>query len=167
MKRIVPELDHDVKPAVSHEEDRINELERKLNKVKKTERKRKDNKTVILDGAHNLCGVTALINSIIDMKIDKKIIAVTGMLRDKQYEKCVKKICTIAKTFISTTPNNQRSVGSTELFNIAEKCDVQAFDCPEIEEAVKKSLEIAEDDDIILICGSLYLLGDAKKSLNI
>ena len=112
---------------------------------------------VILDGAHNLDGVEALCKTVRHFFGDKKIIAVTAMMQEKQWKESLLKIESIADTVIATKASNPRSLEAAE---IAAFLHCRSEENPR--EAVKTALRQAEENSLVLICGSLYLAGDVR-----
>ena len=121
-----------------------------------------ENPTVIFDGAHNLNGTTALIEAldryfenetfsiIYAAMADKDIDASLNLLKEKGF-------CEKAKIFATTVLDNPRAQSPEKL---AEKFNSFGFDaipCENAGEAYKLALK---EENIILICGSLYLYKD-------
>jgi len=117
------------------------------------------NPLIIIDGAHNYSGVLALKNALETYFKNKKITLVMGMLKDKEYEKCVAELAPLADIFIATQPENHRAISSIELETIAKKYvkTTKAFD--EKIDAVNYAISHTDKNDVICICGSLYLIG--------
>jgi len=113
------------------------------------------NPVVIIDGAHNYSGILAFKDTLLkNFKMNKKII-IMGMLKDKEYEKCIKEIAEIADVFIATEPENLRKLSAREMADVsgANLCFENKNN------AIAYALENAEKDDVICVCGSLYLIG--------
>lgn len=117
-----------------------------------------NNPTILIDGAHNYSGVTALKNALTDYFPNKKITLVMGMLKDKEYEKCIAEIAPLANYFIATEPENPRKLDADSLAKLAKKFCNDVSVQKDKHEAVKKALET--DSDVICVCGSLYLIGN-------
>lgn len=113
---------------------------------------------VLIDGAHNYSGVVALKDALSQYFGDKKITLVMGMLRDKEYKKCISTIAPLATHFIATEPQNPRKLSAQELSEIASSYTNSVEFITDKHDAVKKAL--AYGDDLICICGSLYLIGN-------
>lgn len=108
---------------------------------------------LILDGAHNPDGISALISSL--KTLDKNIIFVTAMMRDKDYRECAKMIDNAAKKVYTTEIQMPRCIPCREFaecFRNAEPID----DCIK---AVNIALAQAGHDDAVCVCGSLFLAG--------
>lgn len=119
---------------------------------------------VLIDGAHNLSGIMALCNTI-DTNLSKRhIVVLMGMLKDKEYEACINEISKRANEFIGVAVNNPRTLSAEQTANIARNnTNAQAID--DINSAVKKAISLLRDDSVLIICGSLYLIGDVKTNI--
>lgn len=120
------------------------------------------NPLTILDGAHNREGVEALLSNLNKFLKDKKLTVIMGMMEDKEYEFAAQEISKLAKTFTGVLPSNPRAVSPKVLAEIAEKNCSDVFICENPAEAYREVYEKAQKDDIILVCGSLYLAGDVR-----
>ncbi|MEG1621198.1 MAG: folylpolyglutamate synthase/dihydrofolate synthase family protein [Oscillospiraceae bacterium] len=119
------------------------------------------NPTVIIDGAHNPDGALAL-SQALDCITDKKVAVIMGMLKDKDYHSAVETIAKKASRFIAVTPNNPRAIGANELLEIASKFCENAYAEENLLLAYEKVLANSNKDEIILICGSLYLASEIR-----
>ncbi len=121
------------------------------------------NPLVILDGAHNYEGVKTLERSIKRFLKGKKITAVMGILKDKEYKECIEVIARLSDVFIAAPPKNPRALESGVVAETARKyCSiVRAYD--DIGEAAKSAVENTEGGGAIVICGSLYLTGPIRE----
>lgn len=120
------------------------------------------NPLTILDGAHNREGVEALLSNLNKFLKGRKLTVIMGMMEDKEYEFAADEISKLAKTFTATLPSNPRAVSPKVLAEIAEKNCSDVFICENPAEAYREVYEKAQKDDIILVCGSLYLAGDVR-----
>lgn len=120
------------------------------------------NPLTILDGAHNREGVEALLSNLNKFLKGRKLTVIMGMMEDKEYEFAADEISKLAKTFTATLPSNPRAVSPEVLAEIAEKNCSDVFICENPAEAYREVYEKAQKDDIILVCGSLYLAGDIR-----
>ncbi len=123
----------------------------------------KDNPLVILDCAHNPEGIKAALYSIKSIKKNKLII-IFGVLQDKLWEKMLKEIDMEADYIILTKPNSDRAL---ELSNFLKVKLATSFDIegnPEI--AMEKALSKASSNDLIVVLGSTYLVGQIKNVLD-
>ncbi|MFQ8599931.1 MAG: bifunctional folylpolyglutamate synthase/dihydrofolate synthase, partial [Oscillospiraceae bacterium] len=69
----------------------------------------------------------------------------------------------MCKRVIAVTPLNPRAMPAVELKAIASKwCDSVSVD-DSIEHGIRRALRESGEQDLILIFGSLYLAGDARR----
>ncbi|MDO4269419.1 MAG: folylpolyglutamate synthase/dihydrofolate synthase family protein [Eubacteriales bacterium] len=121
---------------------------------------------VLLDGAHNAAGVAALCRAADEMLKMRKLHVVMGMVRDKEYETCIRELARRADTFWACTPEAEdRALPAQTVAAIAEQDCAQTHDCGSAEQAVGLALAHAGPKDCVLICGSLFLVGEAEKIL--
>jgi len=122
--------------------------------------------TVILDGAHNPQKMVALAESMQRLYPNKKYILVVGMLATKDAQHSLFSLIQNAKKVIATTPHviGKPSIGSEELATMVKRInpliEIDAYE--DVKTAIKRALEEAKSSDIILITGSLYLVGEAR-----
>ncbi|MGL5574975.1 MAG: bifunctional folylpolyglutamate synthase/dihydrofolate synthase [Sarcina sp.] len=118
---------------------------------------------VVIDGAHNLDGIRSLKNSVGTYFNYKNIILVLGILGDKEVEKMVEDISSISKIVILTEPHNDRAKNIDEMGEYLENLDKPYEKILDYDKAYKRALELADNDDLILVCGSLYMIGDMRR----
>jgi len=119
-----------------------------------------DEPLTIIDGAHNTESISAFVKSVEEYLADYSRVVVMGMLKDKEYNDCIKAVAEVADVFIATTVENPRSLSAEEVAKIArEYCD-NVIVCNDKWEALETAQEYAEDlGGAVAICGSLYLIG--------
>ena len=113
------------------------------------------NPYIIIDGAHNYAGSNALAEALENYFPDKDIIIVLGMLKDKEYKKCIARLAPLAKKLILTKPNNPKALEPSLVYDYAKQFCKEVQIQPDRFEAVKEALE---DNLNICICGSFYLI---------
>jgi len=118
---------------------------------------------VVIDGAHNIGGITELKESVHAYFKYERMILIIGILKDKQVEDMIKTIVPGTYKVISVTPNSCRAENSDELNKIIKKYNKNSEAYDDYYSAYKKALEISEENDLILVCGSLYMIGDMRK----
>lgn len=119
----------------------------------------------IIDGGHNAEGVDALCNTLVKFCANRKIIAVFGMMSDKDYGYAVKRLAPLCERIYTTEASNPRTLDAKSLAKEAKQYCKKVKPEPNPEKAVNKALKKAKDDDVVLVCGSLYLASDVKKFL--
>lgn len=118
----------------------------------------------LVDGAHNPDGVDSLCRTIDCFFAGKQVTVVMGMLEDKDYAYGLSQLAQRASRFIAATPQDTpRALPAEKAAEIARKyCEkVEAVDDPAQAAFLAKSQAGAED--VVIACGSLYMIGYAKQ----
>jgi dihydrofolate synthase / folylpolyglutamate synthase len=123
----------------------------------------RENPLVVIDGAHNIEGITLLSESLKTYFRYEKLILIIGILRDKQVEEMIGIIAPQACRVIAVTPNSGRAESAAELNEVIVKFNRNSEACDDYSEAYEKALGYAGGDDLVLVCGSLYMIGDMRK----
>lgn len=122
---------------------------------------------VILDSAHNPDKIKALSQTLKKVFPKEKIILVLGILSYKDIEETIQPILPLAKKIITTEPNVYRKppLKAVKLENIIKKISshIPIYVEPNPIKATKLALNLASRKDIIVITGSLYLVGNARE----
>ncbi len=115
---------------------------------------------IILDGAHNLDGVKRLVETLSSLFPGRKVTIISGILRDKEYKEMAKLLAPFAKKIIVTTPESERALSPSvlkEVFSLYTDVPIEVI--PDPIEALKYAKKDLPPHDILLITGSLYLIG--------
>ena len=124
------------------------------------------NPVFVIDGAHNRDAAKVLRQSIDLYFAGRKIFYIMGMFKDKEYEAVLRQTADRAEyIFTIETPNNVRALPAEELAQAAKKYNVNVEAADTIEEAVKKALAMADEEDVIIAFGSLSFLGEVTKTV--
>ncbi len=119
--------------------------------------------TVLLDGAHNLDGITMLSGSLKKYFADKKITLLVGILGDKEYGKMVETIAPLASNIVFTEPRSERRWHLESLEEFKNIGEVKVFKEGDIKKALGLAFSITEKEDVICCAGSFYLIGEIYK----
>lgn len=121
---------------------------------------------MILDGAQNEASARALKEAVIALFSYKNLILVLGVSSDKDVEGIGRNLFPLADKIFFTRSNTKRAVPPETLkkkFQDYEKKIVLTFN---VKEAVELARRHARPDDLILITGSLFVVGEALDFLN-
>lgn len=125
-----------------------------------------NNPYVVIDGAHNIQGIQTLSKNIKKYFEYDNLYLILGILADKDVEEMIKVITPMAKKVYAVTPNSIRAELAEdlkkEIIKYNENC--QAYD--DYKEAYLTALNDADENDLILASGSLYMVGDMRKIIN-
>ncbi len=123
------------------------------------------NPMVVIDGAHNIDGIRTLKESIKEYFSYNKLILILGILGDKQVKEMVNTIGSLGENIILTEPHNERAESLDVMESYLKEENKNVYKIMNYREAYEKALELANDDDLVLICGSLYMIGDMRKEI--
>jgi dihydrofolate synthase/folylpolyglutamate synthase len=124
------------------------------------------NPLFIIDGGHNPQCIDALVVNIRDYLKDRKIIALTGVLADKDYGEMYRPMMPYIQEFVCITPPNPRKLEASELAEHLRRVGATATACETIPQGVQLAIEKAGEDGVVLCFGSLYTIGDIRNALN-
>ncbi|MEW8956195.1 folylpolyglutamate synthase/dihydrofolate synthase family protein [Clostridium sp.] len=118
---------------------------------------------VVIDGAHNMDGIRKLKSNIDKYFRYNKLILILGILADKDVEDMVKTITPMAHKVIAVTPHSDRAKLAEELKNHIYPYNNNVMAIEDYREAYEVALKESSKEDLILISGSLYMIGDMRK----
>ena len=119
--------------------------------------------TVVIDGAHNIAGIKSLRNNVEKYFKYRKMFLLLGILADKQVKEMIEEITPMAEKVYALTPHSERAELSEDLKKEILKCNSNVVAIENYEEAFLSALKEADEEDLILISGSLYMIGDMRK----
>lgn len=120
---------------------------------------------VLLDGTHNPGGSKTLFNYLNENFKDKKLIAIAGMLKDKDVNLVLKTILPCFSKVIVTSPLSPRAISEEELSKIAQKYCFNVVSAQNYTDAVIKAKSEISNFDGLVVFGSLYLAGNIRPIL--
>jgi dihydrofolate synthase/folylpolyglutamate synthase len=125
------------------------------------------NPLVMLDGAHNVHGATALAEALREgFSVSGSTTLVTGMLRGRDPVAMLSALSTIGiDRVIACSPVTPRAMDAAEVAQAATSLGLTVEVAPSIEEACERAVSSAAADDLIVVAGSLYLAGAARSTL--
>ena len=119
----------------------------------------------IIDGGHNPQCLEALVKNIQDYLTGRRVIALTGVLADKDYGDMYRPVMPYIEQFVCVTPPNPRRLMAEELAAHLTKVGAVASACEDIPAGVRKAIKLAGKDGVVLCFGSLYTIGDIRNAL--
>jgi len=147
---------------------------------------------IILDVAHNPQATSLLAERLLDLKLKNKVIAITGMMSDKDIIGILTPLVEIVSSWhFCSTPNNERACSAKKIAVIFEKLskteyprniditddldtqnsNVKSESCDKyehfkVEDAIELALKLSNKEDTIVIFGSFLIVGAALNWLN-
>lgn len=123
------------------------------------------NPKVLIDGSHNKESIDALINSLKNFHYDKLIVGFS-VLKDKDYDYIIEKLSDLADEIVVTSVDNPRAFEIDELEKIVKEKFLNVRGFKDIKKAYEYTKSKAGSNDLVLWCGSLYLVGEILKFEN-
>lgn len=121
------------------------------------------NPLVIFDGAHNMNGVAKLKENIEKYFTPRKPVMLMGVMADKDYGPMLDALMPYCKMFYGLTPNNPRALPAESLAAEASHRGIPAKAISLTREDLQGVLQNLEENDILLMMGSLYMYGDVTR----
>ena len=120
---------------------------------------------VILDGAHNPEGVRALADALIELRQGRKIKLLFATMADKEWQLMLEILAKLADEIIFTRVSMERSA-DPELLAKNIPVPIPSRVIQDSQTALAALLDRAQPYDILVVAGSLYLLGEVRPRLS-
>ena len=127
-----------------------------------------DSPEYVLDVAHNPAGAWALRSTLAAAYQDgREITIVFGVMRDKAVREITEILFPIAQHVIVTHANNPRSASPDEIRQAAARVAVgmDIREADNVTSALKQARKIAGLSGLIVVTGSIYIVGEAMQQL--
>lgn len=121
-----------------------------------------DRPLCLLDGGHNPHGIAKLFEFVAKNRTDGRLICVFGCLKDKGFSEMCNTVAKESDILITTPCPSPRSCAPTDLDPYLSACE-ERYQMQNCESALKKAHALANANDVIVICGSLYLASEVKR----
>ncbi|NCW87607.1 MAG: bifunctional folylpolyglutamate synthase/dihydrofolate synthase [Chitinophagaceae bacterium] len=119
------------------------------------------NPSVILDVAHNVDGIRQVLRQL-EMIDYNHLHIVIGMVKDKEIEKVLSLLPKTA-TYYFTQAQLPRALPAQDLEASAKKTGLTGFVFNSVNSAIEEAQKNARIDDLILVCGSLFIIGEVDR----
>lgn len=119
-----------------------------------------ENPQIVADVGHNEEGMKALARQIENTTHDELHIVI-GIVRDKAIENILRHLPKLASYYF-TRAQIPRALPETELATHAEKMGLKGNHFPNVKQALEAAVLNAGRNDLILICGSVFLAGEVN-----
>jgi dihydrofolate synthase/folylpolyglutamate synthase len=120
---------------------------------------------VVLDGAHNPAAATTLAQALKRDLSYRRLILVLGIMADKDISGILRRLLPLADVVIFSRPRYERAATPETLKSLADNLSQEAQVIADLGEAIQKARSLAAADDLIVITGSLFTIGEARKYL--
>ena len=121
---------------------------------------------IFLDGAHNPASAKMLAGAVQEMKpAYRRLVLVIGILHDKDYRGILTELVPLAERVIVTRPQYTRAMDIQALLSEVQRLHGAVVTAETVDDAIARARETAGADDLILVTGSLYVVGEARAVL--
>jgi dihydrofolate synthase/folylpolyglutamate synthase len=118
---------------------------------------------VVLDVAHNIDGIKQMVQQA-ELTEHQQLHIVIGIVKDKEVEKIVSLLPGNAMYYF-TKAQIPRALHEDELMKEAEKINLIGKSFPEVNDALLFAIQHAHPDDMIIVCGSVFLVGEVNAAV--
>jgi dihydrofolate synthase/folylpolyglutamate synthase len=122
---------------------------------------------VVVDGAHNAAGMVVLARSLVEeFNVDGDAVAVVGMLSGRDPAAMLEALLTAGiRSIVACAPASPRALPAEVVAEAAAGLGMGVTLSESPAEAVRLAVDRAGPDDRIVVCGSLYVVADARRLL--
>ena len=120
---------------------------------------------VVIDVAHNPAGAWALRSALSERYEDRPLIFVFGAMRDKAISEMTEILFPLAERVIATRPENPRAASAKEILQAAARTGVEIEAVEDVQRAVERARVLAKPGTVVVITGSIYLVGEVMRSV--
>jgi dihydrofolate synthase / folylpolyglutamate synthase len=120
---------------------------------------------MVIDVAHNPAGAWALRSCLSEQYEDRPLIFIFGAMRDKAISEMTEILFPLAERVIATRPDNPRAASAEEIQQAAARTGVEVESVADARSAVERARVLASAGTVIVITGSIYLVGEVMHSV--
>jgi dihydrofolate synthase/folylpolyglutamate synthase len=121
------------------------------------------NPTVVIDAAHNPDGARKLAESVPKLFQYQRLILVMGMLSTHSAEEVVGALAPLADEIIATKSQWEKARPAADVAEVALRYTQNVREIEPVPAAVQAALDAATEDDLVLITGSFYTIGEVDR----
>jgi dihydrofolate synthase / folylpolyglutamate synthase len=122
-------------------------------------------RTIVLDGAHNPAGAEALAAALRSEFGAQPLSLIVGLLQDKNWESVCGTLARRAVKIVTTPVSSHRTASAEKLAAVCGAANPSATVVAT--DRVATALASVESDALVVITGSLYLVGEAMELLGL
>jgi len=120
---------------------------------------------IVLDVAHNPAGAWALRSALSERYDDRPLIFVFGAMRDKAISEMTEILFPLAFRVIATRPENPRAASPEEIQEAGRRTGAEIEAVADVELALERARLSAGPQGVMVVTGSIYLVGEAMRIL--
>jgi dihydrofolate synthase/folylpolyglutamate synthase len=85
-------------------------------------------------------------------------------MRDKAISEMAEILFPISRVVVAARPNNPRSASPEEIYHAGERTGAEIERVADVGAALERARELATGGDVVVITGSIYLVGEAMQA---
>jgi len=122
---------------------------------------------LLVDGAHNVAGMTALGTSLIEeFSLYGDTVAVIGMLSGRDPSAMLAPLIPAGvRTIVACAPATSRAIPAEDVADAARALGLVAHVEPDVRAALSMARGMVDADGLVVVAGSLYVVGDARAEI--
>jgi dihydrofolate synthase / folylpolyglutamate synthase len=120
---------------------------------------------IVIDVAHNPAGAWALRSALSERYEERRLIFVFGAMRDKAISEMAEILFPLADRVIATRPENPRAASAEEIRQAGVRTGAEIETIDDVQSAVERALKISDAETILVITGSIYLVGEVMSAI--
>lgn len=122
-----------------------------------------ENPLIILDGAHNNEGISALVQELTNRYTDKSVHIIFAALKDKKLDQMIHQLDQVADKITFVSFDFPRAADAEDLVKISQSPQKLAVD--DWKTYIMEEIQAVEPNRLLVITGSLYFISDVKTNL--
>jgi dihydrofolate synthase/folylpolyglutamate synthase len=122
---------------------------------------------VVVDGAHNVAGMLVLARSLVEeFAVDGEARAVVGMLTGRDPVAMLEALAAAdVGSVVACAPDSPRALPAEQVAEAAVQVGMEAVVAASPGDAVRQAIGRSGPDDRVIVCGSLYVVAEARRLL--
>lgn len=117
---------------------------------------------IILDGAHNPAGAETLARAIKEELKFNRLYLVLGIMADKEIDGIIAPLAPLAHEVMLSRPKYERASNPSDLLSLTKRYNINCTPFEDLREAIDYARSKAGSEDLIIISGSLFTVGEAR-----
>ena len=126
-----------------------------------------ENPLVLLDGAHNPAAAREVAEFVRENIHPRKVRLLYASMRDKNVGKITEILFSLAEKVYLTRPHLPRAISPEELAHTARSLPTSFVIEDDLAKALDLALRESDADDVILVAGSLFLVGEVRRAFEV
>ena len=120
---------------------------------------------IIADGGHNPQCMNAVTETLASVSEGRKVIVLTDVMRDKDYDKMFDILDPFVHEYITVTADNQRAVDAAELADHLRKYNKPVSHADTVYNGVSRAMDRISKEDCLLVTGTFYMMDSVRRAI--